>query len=398
MQASGQTSPQPLEGPLSSLQLPSVVAFGAGARRAVGDHLLTLGATKVLLVTDAFFSTGGLAEEIAATVRAAGVDVSVFADVDPDPTDANVLAGLSALESSEADAVVAVGGGSVLDAAKMIAVLRSNPQPIRGYAGYDRIPRAGVPVIAIPTTAGTGSEATRIAVITDTQTRTKMMILDRHLLPAAALVDFELSCTMPGALTAYTGIDTLVHGIEAYVSSRSGPLTDLFALSCIDLVARNLQAAWEEPDNRAAREAMALAACYGGIAFSNASVCLVHGMSRPLGAVFHVPHGLSNAVLLTVVTRFSLGGTPNRYATVARLMGMAGETDDEAGVELVAGLQRLNEQLQVPRIRDLPGVDEATFAANLDKMASDALASGSPDRNPVVATHDEIVALYREAW
>jgi alcohol dehydrogenase class IV len=266
--------------------------------------------------------------------------------------------------------------------------------------GYHRIPRAGVPVIAIPTTAGTGSEVTRVTVITDSQTKTKMMILDGKLLPTVALVDFELSITMPQALTAHVGVDTLTHGIEAYVSALAGPMTDPCALSCVRLVGQSLRRAWNQPDDRDARAAMAIAACHGGMAFANSSVCLVHGMSRPLGAAFGIAHGLSNAVLLPTVTEYSLPGAPERYATVSRAFGAAtlDDSDSDAGEKLLAALQQLNDDLEVPRLRDLRGVDHDQFDASLPKMAEQALASGSPSRNPVVPTADEIVELYRRAW
>src|SRR5581483_7498393 len=258
----------------------------------------------------------------------------------------------------------------------------------------------GPPVIAIPTTAGTGSEATRVTVITDTARAEKMMILDGHLVPAVAIVDFELTLTMPPALTAHVGLDTLTHGIEAYVSSAAGPLTDVAALSCVRLVADHLERACTAPDDRRARAAMALAACQGGMAFSNASVCLVHGMSRPLGAIFHVPHGLSNAVLLPTITRFSLPGAEERYATVARVMGYASAADsDEAAARALAeGLESLNARLGITRLRDCKGMEAGRFEALLEKMAHDALASGSPQSNPVVPTAEEIVGLYRQVW
>jgi alcohol dehydrogenase class IV len=227
-----------------------------------------------------------------------------------------------------------------------------------------------------------------------------MMMLSAHLMPTVALVDYELSLSMPKPLTAHVGVDTLTHGIEAYVSKKANGMTDPIALSCIALVAGSLLTAWREPDNRAAREAMALAACQGGIAFSNASVCLVHGMSRPLGAVYHVPHGLSNAVLLPTVTKFSLPGATTRYATVARIMGLAGGGDDDAtaGRKLVDGLELLNEALEIPSLRECVKVGRAKFDQSLEKMAADALASGSPQNNPVAPTAEQIVALYREAW
>jgi alcohol dehydrogenase class IV len=282
----------------------------------------------------------------------------------------------------------------------MIAVGQANPGPIRDYMGYHRIPNAGLPLIAIPTTAGTGSEATRVTVITESETHTKMMILDGKLVPRVALVDYELTITMPPALTAHVGVDTLTHGIEAYVSALAGPMTDPYALSCIRLVGANLKQAWSHPDDRAAREAMSLAACHGGIAFANASVCLVHGMSRPLGATFGVPHGLSNAVLLPTVTEYSIGHASQRYATVARTMGVAtvADGDEVAGDKLLEALHKLNADLEVPRLRDLPGASAEKFNASLSKMADDALASGSPARNPVVPSAEVVVELYRRAW
>jgi alcohol dehydrogenase class IV len=223
-----------------------------------------------------------------------------------------------------------------------------------------------------------------------------MMILDRKIMPRTSIVDYELSLTMPPSLTAHVGIDTLVHGIEAFVSKKAFGMTDTLALSCIRLTSRHLPVAYREGGNREAREAMALAACQGGMAFTNSSVCLVHGMSRPIGAVFHLPHGLSNAVLLPAITRFSIPGALARYARVAREMGLASENqpDDSACDALVTGLEQFNHQLGVSRLRDYVGKSQADFEAHLSKMAEDALASGSP----VVPTADEIVQLYKQVW
>ncbi|MBF6621343.1 MAG: iron-containing alcohol dehydrogenase [Patulibacter sp.] len=382
------------------LMLPPTIVVGAGASAQVGEHARRLGGRRALLVVDPFFVANGLAATVEGHLTTAGLAVTVFADVEPDPTDVSVRAGVAAMAAAEADLVVAVGGGSAIDAAKMIAVLHVNGEPLDQYQGYHRIPRAGAPLIAIPTTAGTGSEATQVTVITNTVAQTKMMIFDRHLIPSVALVDPELSASMPPDLTAHVGVDTLTHAIEAYVSRVATPLSDPFALSCIDLVGRFLERAWSAPDDQEARAGMALAALQGGAAFSNASVGLVHGMSRPIGAVFHVPHGLSNAVLLPAVTRFSLAGAPERYAVVARTFGAAGDEhdDQQAGARLLTALEGLNERLGVPRLGQLEQVDEARFAASVEKMAQDALDSGSPARNPVVPTHAEVVAIYREAW
>lgn len=382
-----------------TFNVPRTIRFGAGASCELPAQLRQVGARHALIVTDAFLARSGLADEFTALLRQHGFAATVFAGVQPDPTDLNVRDGLQVYRESRADAVVGLGGGSAMDAAKAIAMLAANPEPLRQYMGYHNVPRAGAPMIAIPTTAGTGSEVTRVAVITDTERSEKMMMLSEHLMPVAALVDYELSMSMPKALTAHVGVDTLTHGIEAYVSRKANGMTDPLALSCIALTGSHLLTAWREPDNRAAREAMALAACQGGMAFSNSSVGLVHGMSRPLGALYHVPHGLSNAVLLPTVTRFSLPGATVRYATIARILGLAGGDDDEtAAHKLADGLEALNEALEIPSLRECVRVGRAKFEQSLEKMAQDALASGSPQNNPIVPTVEQIMALYKQAW
>jgi alcohol dehydrogenase len=384
----------------STFNVPPEIVFGAGASSEAPAHLNRIGARCALIVTDAYLRSTGLADHVARSLRLAGISADIFSAVQPDPTDRNVRDGLRAYGECGADSVVALGGGSAIDAAKVVSVLTANPEPMRQYMGYHAIPRPGAPLIAIPTTAGTGSEATRVAVITDTERQVKMMMLSVHLMPAAALVDYELSMSMPRPLTAHVGVDTLTHGIEAFVSRQASAMTDPIALSCVGLVAQHLPAAWLEPGNRTARQAMALAACQGGMAFSNSSVALVHGMSRPIGALFHVPHGLSNAVLLPAVTRFSIPGAVTRYAVVARAMGLAtsGDDDERAAGQLVDGLEALNERLGVPRLRECAGVLWEVFEAALPKMAEDALASGSPQNNPVVPTAEQIIELYRQAW
>jgi alcohol dehydrogenase len=386
--------------PITPFSVPSAILVGGGASAELGAQLRRLGAARVLLVTDAFMETSGVAARLVKQIEAAGIGVAVFAGVQPDPTDANVRAGLDVFNRGQCQAIVALGGGSPIDAAKAIAVLATNGEPLAQFQGYHQVPRPGVPLVAIPTTAGTGSEVSKVAVITDAARDVKMMMLDRHLLPAVALVDYELTLSMPAALTAHVGVDTLTHGLEAFVSRKAGPLTDPLALACMAAVTRHLETAWREPANRTAREGMMLAATLGGMAFSNSSVALVHGMSRPIGAIFHVPHGLSNAVLLPTVTRFSVSGVPARYATAARTMKLCSPDADDtaAGAALVVGLEALNARLKVPRLGACPGVTRAKFDACVEKMAADALASGSPQNNPVVPTAEQIVALYREAW
>jgi alcohol dehydrogenase class IV len=386
--------------PEASVQLPPRAIFGAGVSAEIDAEVKRLGGSRALVITDEFLLSSDAGQSFLDRIQAGGIAFEVFSAVQPDPTDENVAAGLEAFRAADADLIVAFGGGSVIDAAKMVAVLAANPGPVREYKGYHLIPQAGPPVIAVPTTAGTGSEATRVAVITDTELDEKVMILDGHLVPSVAVVDYELTVTMPPSLTAHVGVDTLTHGIEAYVSVLANPITDGLALTCVELVAENLERAWSDPEDRSARAAMSYAAYAGGAAFANSSVGLVHGMSRPIGALFHVPHGLSNAVLLPAVTRFSLEGHPKRYARLARAAGFAGEDADDAlaGEQLVEGLLELNQRLAVPALGELPGVERDAFEASLEKMASDALASGSPNRNPVVPVAEQIVALYRKAW
>ena len=383
-----------------SFDAPPTLLFGAGARFRLSEELERLGVNRALLVSDAYLLKTGLIESVRNQLGDSGIESTIFSEVQPDPTDANVRSGLEVLRECGADAIVAIGGGSVIDAAKIIAVAVQNPGPLSAFQGYHRIPKPGIPLVVIPTTAGTGSEATKAAVITDTERQVKMMILDRKIMPRTSIVDYELTLSMPPSLTAHVGIDTLVHAIEAYVSKKSFGMTDTLALSCVGLTSRYLPVAYSDGGNREAREAMALAACQGGMAFTNSSVCLVHGMSRPIGAVFHLPHGLSNAVLLPTVTRFSISGAVARYARVARGMGLASENqpDGSACEALVAGLEQLNAQLGVSRLRDYIGKPQDEFEKHLAKMADDALASGSPQNNPVVPTAGEIVDLYRQAW
>ncbi|MBV9033537.1 MAG: iron-containing alcohol dehydrogenase [Acidobacteriaceae bacterium] len=385
---------------LVSFDTPSTLWVGAGARFRLAEEVQRLGVGRILLVTDQHLLSTGILDDFQAQCQSEHIEVNIFPQVQPDPTDENVAAGLKHLRECAAEALVAIGGGSVMDAAKIIGIAVNNPESLSAFQGYHKIPKSGLPLIAVPTTAGTGSETTKAAVITDTTRQVKMMIFDRKLLPRVSLVDYELSLSMPPQLTAHVGIDTLAHGIEAFVSRKASGMTDPLALSCIQLTARYLPMAYQEPGNREAREAMALAACQGGMAFTNSSVCLVHGMSRPLGAIFHLPHGLSNAVLLPSVTRFSLRGAPARYKQIAHEMDFSRNrtSDESAGEALQEGLKALNAQLGIPTLRECVRVSQSEFESYLDKMAEDALASGSPQNNPVVPSANEIRDLYRSAW
>ncbi len=370
--------------------VPGIILYGAGCRRQIASLVRELGGTHVLLVTDPGVVELGIVDEVRSLLIDAGLPVTVFSEVQPDPTDVNVDNGFAMLKAAGADIVIALGGGSPIDAGKVIAARCANPAPLPDWMGLHQVAHRGLPFIAVPTTAGTGSEATKVAVITDTTREVKMMMLSAPLLPSAAVVDFELTLSMPRHLTAAVGVDTLTHGIEAYVSRKANGMADPLALSCVRLCATFLRRAWKDSGDREARAGMMLAASHGGMAFSNSSVALVHGMSRPLGAVFHIPHGLSNAVLLPVVTRFSLPAASGRYADIAGLLGCAVD-------KLPAWLQRLNEDLELPCLSGCRGFNQDVFESKVLKMAEDALRSGSPANNPRVPTIPEIVEIYKQS-
>jgi len=378
---------------------PRLMAVGGGALADLPGILQRLGLARPLIVTDPFLASSGPLDRLTGLLDAAGIPWSLFSDTVSDPTTAVVEAGAARLAQGDFDSLVAIGGGSPIDTAKAMSVLHANGGHMRDYKVPAEIPKPGAPIVAIPTTAGTGSEVTRFTVITDTETDEKMLIAGLACCPLAAIVDYELTLTMPLRLTADTGLDSLTHAIEAYVSRRANPFTDGLAKNAMGLIARHIRTACAEPQNRAAREAMTLGATTAGMAFSNASVCLVHGMSRPIGAFFHVPHGLSNAMLLPEITAYSAPAALERYADCARAMGVApeGEGGQSAVARLLDELRRLNQDLQVPTPRAW-GIDRDRYTELLPVMASQALASGSPANNPRVPTSEEIIDLYRRVY
>jgi alcohol dehydrogenase class IV len=383
---------------------PRLMQIGGGALAELTGVLSRLGLSRPLIVTDPWIARCGILERATALLDKAQIPWAVFSDTVSDPTTDVIESGTARLRADapgggDFDSLVAIGGGSPIDTAKGMSVLYANGGQMRDYKVPNDIPKAGPPIIAIPTTAGTGSETTRFTVVTDTETDEKMLIAGLACCPTAAIVDYELTLTMPLRLTADTGIDSLTHAIEAYVSRRANPYTDGLAKNAMGLIARNIRTACAEPDSRAAREAMMLGATTAGMAFSNASVALVHGMSRPIGAFFHVPHGLSNAMLLPEITAYSAPAALERYADCARAMGAAeeGEGSQSAVARLLDELRRLNEDLQVPSPKAY-GIDPARYEELLPTMASQALASGSPANNPRIPTADEIIDLYRRVY
>ena len=383
---------------VAKIAVPRILRIGSGAFAQTREVLQILELHHPLIVTDQFLRKLGLARMLSESLSAWG-HPRIFSETVPDPTVAAVKAGVQFLKNGEHDCVIGLGGGSSIDTAKAIAVLAVHGGQMRDYKAPHDQNESGLPIIAIPTTAGTGSEATRYTIVTDEETGEKMLCIGLAYLPIAALVDFELTLTKPMRLTADTGVDSLTHAIEAYVSRRANAFADSFALTAMRAIWMNLPSAYFEPQNRAAREAMMLAATQAGIAFSNSSVALVHGMSRPIGAKFHVPHGMSNAMLLPAVTEFSISAAVERYAECARVMGMvrAEGANDEAVSELVRNLHQLNRKLKVPTPGEF-GIDRRAWEVSIPSMVQQALASGSPANNPRVPSEDEIERLYLEIW
>ena len=383
-----------------ALVAPRCMMVGGGAVAETAALLARLGLSRPLVVTDPFMVASGLLRRCLDPLLAAGIQPAVFSDTIPEPTDTVVEAGVAVLRGGAYDCLIGFGGGSPIDTAKAMAILATGDATakMRAYKVPFAADRAALPVIAIPTTAGTGSEATRFTVITDAERDEKMLIAGLGALPLAAIVDYELTFSVPPRTTADTGIDALSHALEAFVSRRANPYSDGQALRAMELIGPHLRTAFHEPHNAAAREAMMLGATIAGMAFSNASVALVHGMSRPIGAHFHVPHGLSNAMLLPAVTRFGLAAGQARYAEAARRIGFSASADDaEAAGALAEGLAGLNAELGVPTPRAF-GIAPQDWDGRIDLMADQALASGSPANNPRVPDKAEIVALYRAIY
>lgn len=384
---------------VAHISFPRFLKLGPGSVEELGSVLVDLNVERPLLVTDAFMVGNGFAERLIRIIEAAGKKVALFSETVPDPTTDSLQAGVDAVKAHDADVVIGFGGGSPMDTAKALAVLAGQGGAMREYKAPRSYAGPALPIIAIPTTAGSGSEATQFTIITDLATDEKMLCPGLSFLPIASIVDSELTMSMPPRLTADTGIDALTHAIEAYVSKKANPISDGLALSAMKSIGLFLLRAYRDGSDREARDAMMHASTQAGMAFSNASVCLVHGMSRPIGAHFHVAHGLSNAMLLPAVTKFSIPGARDRYADCARQLGTAerSDSDEVASAKLIEFIDTLCATVEVPAPSTY-GIDKARWEELIPLMAEQALASGSPSNNPVVPTADDIAELYRSAY
>ena len=383
----------------AKIVLPRVLQIGAGASSEVGPILKSLGLNNPLIVTDKVMVLLGYIESLQKSLVESEINADVFDDTVPEPTVASIQAGVKQVRNGNYDCVIALGGGSPIDSAKAIAILGKYGGEMRDYKFPRIVDEPGLPLIAIPTTAGTGSEVTRVTIISDEITDEKMMCLGIGFMPTVALVDYELSISVPARTTADTGIDAMTHAIEAYVSKKASAYTDTQAIAAMKLIGPNLRKVYHNGGDRDAREQMMLGSTLAGVAFSNASVALVHGMSRPIGAAYHVPHGLSNAMLLPEVTEFSIPAAAERYADCARAIGVANESDNTevANNKLMDELYALNKELQVPSPEEF-GIEREHFFNNVQTMAEQALASGSPANNPRAPNAEEIIELYKKLW
>ncbi|CAN7697411.1 iron-containing alcohol dehydrogenase [Mycolicibacterium frederiksbergense] len=382
-----------------NVTLPRHSKIGSGASEELGTLCAQVGIDRPVLITDRYLARAGQAERLATILRAAGCTPAVFSDTVPDPTSSSLQPALNALRSHNADGVIGFGGGSPMDTAKALAVLAVSEDAINAFKAPRSYSGPALPIVAVPTTAGSGSEATQFTVITDDTTDEKMLCPGLSFLPVATVVDFDLAMSMPARLTADTGVDALTHAIESYVSRRANPFTDGLALTAMRSIDAHLRRAYTDPDDRRAREAMMLASMQAGMAFSNASVALVHGMSRPIGGHFHVAHGLSNAMLLPAVTRYSAAAATDRYADCARAMALADEAtpDVKAAGALVDELDTLCNDVAVPSPAQY-GIPNDDWDTRLEVMAQQALASGSPANNPRIPQIDEVIELYQTIY
>ncbi|MEN8282103.1 iron-containing alcohol dehydrogenase [Acinetobacter gerneri] len=382
-----------------TILLPRIMEVGHKSREKIPAILESLHCKKPLIITDKMMVKLGYIDDIQNILKQANIESDYFDDTIPEPTSGSIQAGVEFIQAHQYDSIIAVGGGSPIDSAKAMSILGKHGGEIKEYRFPRQVNEAGLPIIAVPTTAGTGSEATKFTIITDDATSEKMLCVGIGFMPVAAVVDYELTLSVPARTTADTGIDALTHAIEAYVSKKANLFSDMQALSAMKLIGPNLKTVYFNPENEQAREAMMLGSTLAGVAFSNASVALVHGMSRPIGAFFHVPHGLSNAMLLPMITEFSIPAAPEKYADCAKAIGVAEIQDsvEIANQKLVSALKDINQALQVPTLAEF-GADKKLFDEVVQTMAEQALASGSPGNNPRVPTIDEMVAMYQRLW
>jgi alcohol dehydrogenase len=375
--------------------IPTVTLMGVGAHKQVGEQARVLGGKKALIVTDKGLNSLGVADKIKALVEEAGVKAVIYDGAEPNPTDKNVHDGLDIFKKNNCDMIISLGGGSSHDCAKGIGILATNGGNIRDYEGIDKSSKPMPPFIAVNTTAGTASEMTRFCIITNTDTKVKMAIVDWRVTPNVAINDPLLMVGKPPALTAATGMDALTHAVEAYVSTIATPVTDACALMAIKLISENLRGAVANGENLEARDKMAYAEYLAGMAFNNASLGYVHAMAHQLGGFYNLPHGVCNAILLPAVEEFNMLANLKRFRDIAVAMGenVEGLSDREAADVAIQSIRKLSADIGIPSGLKELGVKESDF----EIMAKNAMKDACSFTNPRVATLEDVINIFRNA-
>lgn len=375
--------------------MPGRVITGEGAAQAAMQYIAKLG-KHALIVTGKVVSTLDVFSQFTCLLKDYGIKYDIFSGITGEPDDLMVKAGLAAYEANGCDFLIAIGGGSPMDAMKAIGTLKTCGGELRDYMGKE-ICGQFPPMAAVPTTAGTGSEATKFTVITDSETQVKMLLKGESLIPSIAILDPAYTKASPENVTAATGLDALTHAVEAYTSNKAQPLTDAVALSAVKRIFKYLPRAYSNGNDTEARSQMSVAALEAGIAINNASVTVVHGMSRPIGALFHVPHGLSNAMLLAKCMSFAANGALRRFAELGFAVGAAdsGDSDEIAADKFIAALEEICAVCHVPTVCEY-GIDKEKFIQAIPKMTHDAIQSGSPANTRKSVTEQDIIKLYHD--
>lgn len=377
--------------------MPGKIVYGENALKNAMPIIKNFG-KKALIVTDGFMVRLGNVKLVTKILDELNIGYAIFDKINSEPTDIMIHSGVECYNSEKCDFLIAVGGGSPIDSMKAIAAVTSQGGSINDYMGVE-ITAQTPPMVAIPTTSGTGSEATQFTIITNTEKDIKMLLKGSVLMPDLAIDDPAFTLTAPQSVTSATGLDALCHAAEAYTSRKAQALTDEFALSAIKKIFKYLPICYNEGNNVKARAQMSVAALEAGIAFNNASVTVIHGMSRPIGALFHIPHGISNAMLLEQCFKYVYDGAHDRFADMAREIGAADKDDDDkaAAKKFINACSKLCRICEIPSLEEY-GIDRDEFFSAMDKMADDALASGSPSNTIKELDKEDILNMYKALW
>lgn len=374
---------------------PNNIITGVGALELASSHINKLG-SKALIVTDNMMVKLGNLEKVTKILDKLNLKYEIYSEVNSEPTNIMVGKGKEIYKNSNCDFLISLGGGSPIDTMKAIGAVVSNEGEISDFLGKtieSELPK----MVAIPTTAGTGSEATQFTIISDITKGVKMLLSGPVLIPNLAIVDPVFTMTAPPSVTAATGIDALTHAIESYTSRKSQPMSDSFAISAVKRIFKYLKTAYTQGDNEEARTEMSIASLEAGIAFNNSSVTIVHGMSRPIGALFHVPHGLSNAMLLEKCLNFAKDGCEDKLAQLAKVIGIENLGVKESAEAFIKEVSNLCKDLKIMTLEEY-GIEKEEFYMVLDKMAEDALESKSPLNTMKQPTKEEIIEIYKSLW